>query len=787
MNNSNINKEVIDDKSISIDHKLFPSAIHYDDLTILNQNGCLMQTIEISSNKMSYCNVMNIIEHVIRKEEGIMDFAFYVNVLRRDINLEQKLTSNNEDLYFLHYIQNHWSNINNFKHGDLLNNHLYLTVVIKNNIYEKINFGDFFFFLLKARFFKKLALLQQKLTSFVNKIIKALEDNHLYINVLKMHCNEGKFSSDYLYFFHLLLFCQDCNAIKNADFSYLIFENSKFIFDFNTIQIVKNEEKILATTFAIKSDYYLTEYAVRKLLTLPIIFNITQVFNFIHNNASVADFKKQYRLLSVSKSNDLIKSLKMKQSLRNKKDFALSAIQTTTFTIYGFNSVELKNSINLFNQTCQECGLLANRLDLRLEEIFWNQLPGNLILANYKNFYIDRYGSFLYTINEANLNKKISNLQYGKILTVNQEDDHFIIRIISDNNKINFIGGDYCQIILNFFLTFTMQENVRIILIDFDQRSRLIFNALGFKYFRITESNKMKNKKIGLNVLSLCGNELGNKYLVEILILMIEKQNQTTSDIKDHNERQNLRNVLQNIVEKIANDANIHCLSDCLTLFQEENIQISNWIGDGDWGGIFDNDFALEFEKDSIAFDVSEISDAELQSIVNDFLLYYVQKDQQEQKTIFAINNFLSFYEKSSIFHDKLSQFVVNMEALGIFPIFIEKDYTKLMEYKEDVLIEIIDSFIFTQGENLDKITKILNVDQKILINFPEMTSFNNKIILLYDSVTYILNMHLTSMNEYLFFSSNEKSIIDKVRKLKKEHGKDVKIWLQKLYEKINL
>lgn len=782
---------IIDEYFIKNDPDLFPSAMHYDDYVILNQDGCLMQTIEITLNQKNYCNLVEIIKNILKCfGSKIINFAFCINVLRRDSNLKKAMSKDRSGLYFMHLVQNDWNQLNNFKHGDVLSNHLYLTVIINNNIFSRLKFGDFFFFLLKSRFFKDLQVKAGKLHKLINSIVAKLAENSLQVEKLFLRKKDGKFYSDYLNFFHSLLFCEEYKKdVCHADFSHLILDQSKIKVDFNTIKISRDQDKIFTAVFAIKSDYYLSEHTLRKILTLPIFFNVTQTFNFVNNDTAAAEMKKQYKLLNVSQSKDLIKSLKIKESLQNNKDFTLGVVQATIFTVYGFTHAELQSSIKLLYQTCQECGVLINRLDVRLEEIFWSQLPGNLILTNYKNLYIDNYGCFLYAINEDCHDGKSNNLQYGKLLISDHNDERFSVNVISDNNKINFIAGQYAQIIVNFLTTFTMQENVRIILIDFEQKSRLLFNILGYKYFRIVKSNKAKGKRVGLNLLSLCGSEIGNEYLIKMLILMIEKQKNQKKPV-DSNElkqffkkREVLRETLQEVAQKITNDESIHCLSDCQHLFKEVKIDLGNWLGDGDWSGIFDNDFTLEFENDSIAFDFTEIDERDLQGIISDFLLCYVQKDQVNQKTLFIINDFLSLYDQSTVFHERLSQAVVNLEKLGIFPIFVDTSYQNLLKYKDDDLMGIVDSFFLTQGENLNEVIQMLNINQKLLADFKEMSSFNDRVIFAYDDASHVLKLDLSKMKECLFFTSNDVKVIDRVKKLKKEHGKDVKNWLNKFYE----
>lgn len=783
-NNNTVDDDVLvksENYSLLVDNSLFKSAIHYNDFTILNCDGCLMQTIEIFTNKRNHIEIIHILKRLFQNDDSIIDFSFYINILRRDVKFRVDMNNNNGG-YFSNSMHDNWSKINNFKHGDILNNSLYFTIVIHNDVFSKMHFGDFFFFLLKSRFFKKLEILTNRLTRFVDKIIKVLAENDLQVKHFSLRSIKGVLYSDYLDFFYSLLFCQNLTQkVENVDFSYFILNKSKFIFDFNTLQIIKPEEKIFAAMFSIKSDSHITSYAIKKLLTLPIFFNVVQNFNFINNNIAFDELKKQYQMLHVSKSDDLIRSLRMKEALQNRGIFSLCAIQATTFTIYGFTQKELKDNISLFNNTCQECGLLINRLDLRLEEGFWSQLPGNSVFVNYKNIYFNNYGCFLYAINESNNSIDINDFNYGKLLSIDQNDEYFIIKMINEESKINFILGDYCNIILNFLLSFIAIDEVRIVLIDFDQKSRLLFNALGYKYFRITKNNQTRNRRVGLNILSLCGTAVGNSYLVKLLLLMIRKQNSQALVEKD--QIKHLQEILQDIVNKITRDDNIYRLSDCKKLFQEKNIELDQWFDEGEWSGIFDNDFTLEFEHDSIAFDFSEINDVEIQGIICDFLAYYLQKDQMEQKTFFVINNFLSLHESSNLFGERMTETIIILEKLGIFPILLENSYSKLLHYKEDVLLDLIDNFFFTQGDHLKEVMSILDIDINILSNFKSMNSFNNKIIFATDNKAHTLKLNLSHMNEYLFLSSNDQHLINQVKKLKKEYNADMKKWIERLYE----
>lgn len=137
------------------DLTLLQPALHYNKNTILNKNGILLRTLEISlpDNKQNYVTLIDFIKNIlhIAKFKTTDDFFFHVSIVRKktDINL-----INNKKNSFAQILIDNWIKCNNVGDEDILCNKIYLTVLINNNLFSQCRIADIFFFFLSIIFSK---------------------------------------------------------------------------------------------------------------------------------------------------------------------------------------------------------------------------------------------------------------------------------------------------------------------------------------------------------------------------------------------------------------------------------------------------------------------------------------------------------------------------------------------------------------------------------------------------------------------------------------------------------
>lgn len=616
---------------------------------------------------------------------------------------------------------------------------------------------------------------------FISIITRELESELLNVKQLSLIKRDGMFCSEYLDLFQMCISCDTFeNNISDTDLSHILFDRFKFKFNCNNIYIKNGNNESWSANFIIKTDYYISEKSIRNILSMPIIFNISQTFNFVKYDDLQEEINLRKKLLDIhtNKEEDLKSILNIEKDLKDVNiDNNICTVQSTFINIFGDSPELLKKNISIFQEACSRYGILFNRLDLRMEEFFWAQIPGNTTFLNYKNVYYGNYVCFLYLLNETNKINRSDNLQYGKFLTTDWQKNTFIFRIIDENCRSNFIGGSFSYMVINFLLSFAVQEDIRIINVDFEQKSRLLFNALNIKYFSVNPVSKDRKKKVGFNLLALCENSSNKDILVNILQHIQEIFNPEKSEIS--------LDIIQKIVDEIYNDSSINDLQDCQELFTKYDLNFNDWLAEGDLAGVFDNSFHIGLQ-DSIGIDFSLIENEKIWGIFCDFLLSMLLVENKPKPTLIVIKNFSTIYKNSKILSSNLDKLKEEFADKGIYFIFVEANYENYLNNLSDDLF-IADRFVLTQGNSLKKFVQNMKFNTEILKNFEDIKAFNNSVLMFEGGIANILNMNFSSINESHFLMRNDQYAIDKFRELKKQHKDDIPKAIEEFYEAINL
>ncbi len=117
---------------------------------------------------------------------------------------------------------------------------------------------------------------------------------------------------------------------------------------------------------------------IDKFLDIPCELIVSQCFDFIGGSKARASYEKQARYLAISGDKELAEWMEIDRLMRPGMDTdkAFGEQQTTLFLIAP-STKQLETSVRMVGKSLSKLGILAVREDLRFEECYWAQLPGN--------------------------------------------------------------------------------------------------------------------------------------------------------------------------------------------------------------------------------------------------------------------------------------------------------------------------------------------------------------------------------------------------------------------------
>lgn len=190
---------------------------------------------------------------------------------------------------------------------------------------------------------------------------------------------EGVFYSEQLEFLEKLINLEErAMEVPRRDLSQVL-TSGDITFGHDAMEVRTAEGKRrFAALLTLKEYKESTLKGIDQFLDIPCELIVTQCFDFIGGTKAREGYEKQARYLAISGDKELAQWMEIDRLMQSglDTDKAFGEQQTTLFLIAP-SVKQLETSIRMVGKALSKLGMVSVREDLRFEECYWAQLPGN--------------------------------------------------------------------------------------------------------------------------------------------------------------------------------------------------------------------------------------------------------------------------------------------------------------------------------------------------------------------------------------------------------------------------
>ena len=465
----------------------FPAVCHYDSHTLLTRDGELIQTIEITGEKIDTSEFDSVLRNDIRKAilATVKDYkiAIYFHTVRGRKNVMPESKFSND---FAKKLNDDWCVKNNF--DKQLINTIYITLVYQGSSHSVFNvynlFKSLIFPVIKKEQLAYLAASHQKLEKVIIETLAKLH-SHGARRLDLIETSEGVISEQLTFYYHLLNMDRRKVMLSRSDCSTEL-TGQQFKFNFNSIEIKSSYNNKYAAIFSLKDYYELSPETLDQLLQLGFEYILTQVVLFVPSKQAQKDYQDMADIAVLSKNKTINELNGLKKFMQADKGDCSYCRQQVTITIFSDNEKFFQSKINQAIKEFNNLGLATIREDFNMAALFLGQLPGNFrFLKNARFTYLDtqRIGAYC-TIFDNEVGNYYGS-KWGAPITLLRTSAgtpfYFNFHNKADHGHTLIVGPmDSGKTVMSrFLIAQSLKSSPRVIYIDFEGNSKKFIESIG--------------------------------------------------------------------------------------------------------------------------------------------------------------------------------------------------------------------------------------------------------------------------------------------------------------------
>lgn len=503
-----------------------PYYCHYDAETLLTKNGELMQILRIATNRQgldyeSSADASTILREAIRRavaehvDSDKIALWFHTIRKRKPIRFRGDFK---ED--FAAGVQEAWQRLHKWKYQYY--NETYISVLYEGQsgaMLETKNLRDVIF-AGRNRAFRDayLDVAREELERIVGGMMASIGES---FNVSRLGAvervpaggDQSLFYSEPMEFLGTLVNLRgEEMLLPELDLSEALPKTVQ-TFGFNALETRSEAGKrCFAAILTLKQYREVPLETLDRLLQAPMEFILTQCFHFIPAQGALVQYREQKQLFDISGDSYCNQASGIEDMLSS-----LAGLPTdfgehqTGIMVLADEFRQLDGEIAKVQSAFADLGLITIREDVKLEECFWSQLPGNFeFIRRSDTINTARIGGFC-RLNRYPQGTATGN-HWGDAITVlptlvgspyffnfhDQDNGHTLVC------DFNSFGDQTCPVMLNFLMTQTRRSNARLVVFDRERSADLLFRKLGGSYHSFpTLSHHAGQPRCNLNPFSL--------------------------------------------------------------------------------------------------------------------------------------------------------------------------------------------------------------------------------------------------------------------------------------------
>lgn len=366
-----------------------PYAIFFNEHTILSKNGELIQTIKIPLNAHGLPNenaentgvyLRDLLRQMAQKHLSGHQVSHWTHVFRER---ETIAPLGEPELAFANTLQSNWLGAQRTSYS--YHNVCYLTVVIQGQSADLFNMDEF----RKAGKKRKnrnyrqdylaaqAEMLEQTMQQLMADIAVHFKLERLGFEQRQEGGSELFFSTQLEWLYRLVNLREAPLAINELDLGQQL-DQAELIFGFDALESRQGKQKRFASVLSLKHYHELPVELFDRFLQMPVEMVITQASHPISNKNALDEVKEIGDVLKHSQDGFIAQASGFIDVLNaSAEDGCGFASQQTTIMIITDDYKDLDPLTNDLQTAISKIGLLCVREDIKMEEVFWSQLPAN--------------------------------------------------------------------------------------------------------------------------------------------------------------------------------------------------------------------------------------------------------------------------------------------------------------------------------------------------------------------------------------------------------------------------
>ena len=718
-------------------YEFIPYHSHFNPHTLLTKDGELVQIIKIDGNLLGE-NCENLdgfnstVRDAVRNAIAACDLSekigFWIHVIRKrkafqNPNNEQRTT----DGGFADYISEKWEKTNSFQHSYY--NEIYITLMhdgliaplIPDKSQSKRMIFPAYNRKIRNEYMDKIQIRMDDLT---DSVVESLS-NHCSARRLGLYEDvpsslRGSVSdrgnpenkdwiasasprNDNVKIFHSELmelygniFNLRAEKLPLPDVNLSVaLQTCTLDFGFNFLEAKSKFDgsKRYATMLSLKQYRDMPVETIDRVLQAPIEMIISQSFVAMPNAKALKHYLAQKELFEMSGDKLAQKMFGVSEMMEcDHKGATDFGEQQINIMIMADDGSLLDREVSTFQQIFSELGLILVREDMRVEECFWAQFPGNFEFVRRKDTIarekvagfcrLNRFHEGSFTGNHWGNCVAVIPTSVGSPYGFNFHDGENGHTALFDFNSF----GDKAEKILqHFLLTQTRKLGARLIIFDRNHSARLLLNKLGGGYFTLNQLLKInrdraedKSPRLALNPFTIEDTKYNQSFLAAWCALLISP-NTSLDDVQ----KGVLRAAVTQVFSLPMEQRNLPNMAAIISQIDSELAEpLNHWVGKGEFAGRFD--YAqdnLDASVQILGFDMTSATlRPEFLLPLFAYLMHRVIGSINEQPTIIVLNEAWDLLE-NSFFAPRLESLLEMLSERNVMVLFTTSKSASIKEY----------------------------------------------------------------------------------------------------------
>ncbi|CAI28287.1 VirB4 protein [Ehrlichia ruminantium str. Gardel] len=577
-----------------------PAACHYDENTILNKNGELLQIIKIEDYILNTqdTDLRTIVRNSIASSVTTPEVSFWIYTIRKlhKFDLSRESIDDVSDVI-------HETHMKYVSQQVTYINELYIAVVthhLPENIKSLLGALSFPYVKNKHKeFLKNKVIRLNKITGSILENLKGFEARKLGL----LPNNEGKIRSELIEFFFYLTTMRYKECLLDVADIAGVCACYDISMGFNTFKISDRNSHKFGAILAIKDYHESPLDSVDGCLQQNCEFMIVEIMKFTKGKNVVKFFQKQAQLLEVSNDIHLKQATNIDEFVSTDVSSCLNFCERKiNFVIASDTLQQLQININKFIISLSSLGILCVRSDLTMEDDFWAHLPGNFSHVLNIRYTLTKYACAFALLHYFPSGALQGN-KWGQAITIffsNKGRPYFFSFHVKDRGHTLMVGSPQSSVtvLLHFLLLESRKFDTRIIILDYRGKSIIFTKAINGKYYRA--DHRPDHHEVSFNFFQLKDSDVNRKIISGIL--------QRMSCVNVANMSEEMKNTIDEIVEYIFSlpieDRNVGNITDHVTRLGKN---ASRWVNDGEFAHLLKDGVNIDWNAKILGLNVGVV------------------------------------------------------------------------------------------------------------------------------------------------------------------------------------